>query len=79
MVSDRQSLANRLRNPEVDDLGDGYPIVQRHQDIGRLDVAVDDPLLMRVLHRVADRNEQLQPLLGGQVVVVTVLRDGLRH
>ena len=29
---------------------------------------MDDALLMRVLHGVADRDEQLQPLVGGQVV-----------
>ena len=28
---------------------------------------MDDPLLMGVLHRLADRHEQLQPLRGGQM------------
>ena len=40
-----------------------------------LDVAMDDALLMRVLHGLADGDEQLQPLAGGQVLLVAELRD----
>src|SRR5262245_44361533 len=46
------------------------------QDVRRLEVAVDDPLLMRMLNRVADRDEQLQPLAGGESVLVAVGGDG---
>ena len=42
----------------------------------RLDVAVNDPLLMGVLDRLADRHEQLQPFARRPVVVVAVLGDG---
>ena len=38
---------------------------------------MDDPLLVRVLHRLADRHEQLQPLARRQLIVVAVLGD--RH
>jgi hypothetical protein len=38
---------------------------------------VNDPLLVGVLDRLADRHEQLQPLARRQVVVVAVLGD--RH
>ena len=38
---------------------------------------MNDALLMRVLDRLADRHEQLQPLARRQVVVVAVLGD--RH
>ena len=38
---------------------------------------MDDPLLVGVLHRLADRDEQLQPLPGRQLVLVAVLGD--RH
>jgi hypothetical protein len=38
--------------------------------------AVDDSLLMGMLNRLADRDEQLQPLAWRQVVIVTVLGDG---
>jgi hypothetical protein len=51
----RQAAGDGLGDPEVDDLGHRHAILQRHQDVGRLDVAVDDPFLMRVLDRLADR------------------------
>ena len=47
---------------EVDHLGHRLAVVQRHQHVGGLDVAVDDPLLVGVLDRLADRDEQLEPL-----------------
>ena len=37
---------------------------------------MDDALLVRVLDRLADRHEQLQPLARRQVVVVAILGDG---
>ncbi len=55
-------LAGRLGHAEVDHLGHRLAVVQRDQHVGRLEVAVDDPLLMRVLDGLADRHEQLQPL-----------------
>ena len=57
-------LAGRLGDAEVDDLGHRHAVVQRHQDVRRLEVAVDDPLLVGVLHGLADLDEQLQPLAG---------------
>ena len=57
-------LADGLGDAEVDDLGHRHAVVQRDQHVRRLDVAVDDPLLMGVLHGLADRDEQLQPLRG---------------
>ena len=63
-----QPLVDRLGDAEVDHLGDGLAVVERHQDVRGLDVAVDDPLLVRVLDRLADRDEQLQPLAGRQPV-----------
>ena len=32
-----------------------------HEDIGRLEVAVDDAMVMRVLHRLTDPGHQGQP------------------
>ena len=52
----------RLGHPEVDHLGHRLPVVQRDQDVGRLEVAVDDALLVGVLHRLADVDEQPQPV-----------------
>ena len=52
----------RLGHAEVDHLRHRLAVVQGDQDVGRLEVAVDDALLVGVLHRLADRDEQLQPL-----------------
>jgi hypothetical protein len=41
-----------------------------------LDVAVNDPFLMRVLHRLADRDEQFQPFADGEPSLVARLGDG---
>src|SRR5438477_12326943 len=57
-----QLLLGRLGDAEVDHLGDRLAVVERDHDVGRLDVAMDDPLLMCVLDRLADRHEQLQAL-----------------
>ena len=59
-----QALVDRLGDAEVDDLGHGLAVVERDQHVRRLDVAVDDPLLVGVLDRLADRDEELQPLFG---------------
>ena len=64
-----------LATPKSITLGTGWPSYSATSTFDRLDVAVDDALLMRVLHRLADRDEQLQPLAGGQVLLVAVLRD----
>ena len=53
---------DRLGHAEVDHLGHRRAVVQRDQDVGGLEVAVDDPFLMGVLHGLADRHEQLEPL-----------------
>ena len=62
-----QPLVDRLGDAEVDDLGHRLAVVERHQHVRRLDVAVDDPLLVGVLDRLADRDEQLEPLAGGEL------------
>ena len=43
-----------LATPKSITFTTGVAVVQRHQHVGRLEVAVDDPLLVRVLHRLAD-------------------------
>ena len=67
----------RLGHAEVDHLRHRPAVVQGDQDVGRLEVAVDDALLVGVLDRLADRDEQLQPLPRGEPVLVAVLGD--RH
>ena len=44
-----------MATPKSITLTTGVRVVQRHQDVGRLEVAVDDALLVGVLHRLADR------------------------
>ena len=71
--------AGRLGQAEVDHLGDRLAVVALDQDVRGLEVAVDDPLLVRVLHRRADLAEQGQPLGEAQPVLVAVVgqRDAL--
>ena len=51
----------RLGHPEVDDLRRRPSVHLGDQDVAGLQVAVDDPLLVGMLHRLADGDEQLQP------------------
>ena len=41
-----------------------------HQDVGRFEIAVDDTLLVRVLHALAHRDEKLEPLTGAQGLAI---------
>ncbi len=68
-------LVGRFGDAEIDHLGNRPAIVERDQHIRRLDVAVDDPLLVRMLHGMTDLHEQFQPLVDRQVVLVAVLGD----
>ncbi len=71
-----QLWPGRLGHAEVDDLRHRLAVIEGDQHVGGLEVAVDDALLMRVLHRLADRDEQLQPLPRREVVLVAVAGDG---
>ena len=46
-------------------LATGMSSSSAHQYVGRLEVAVDDPLAVGVLDRSADGHEQLQTLAEG--------------
>ena len=61
-----QLQLGRLGHAEVDDLRRRPAVDLGDQHVARLEVAVDDPLLVGVLHRLADRDEQLQPGLHRQ-------------
>ena len=71
----RELALRGLGDAEVDHLGHRHAVVQRHEDVRRLDVPVDDPLLVRVLNRLTDLDEQIEPLLGGEIRLVAVIRD----
>ena len=64
-----QSLIGRLGDAEVDDLGNGLAVVQRHQHVGRFEIAMNDSLLMRVLHRLANVTKSSSRCLGTQLVL----------
>ena len=57
------ALSVALAMPKSITFGTGTPSCSVDQDVRRLDVAVDDPLLVRVLDRLADLDEQIEPLL----------------
>src|SRR5207302_6957905 len=47
----------RVRDAEVRELRDEQLVDAREENVRRLDVAVDDPALVRLAHRAADRIE----------------------
>lgn len=49
--------------------------MQYHQGIGRLDISVNDALVVRVLDGLTQRNEQPQSLFCTQLVLVAVFGD----
>ena len=67
--------AGGLGHAEVDDLGHRGAVDDRHQDVGGLQVAMDDPLLVGVLHGPADQDEQLQPIADRELLAVAVVGD----
>jgi hypothetical protein len=71
-----QVLGRRLGHAEVDDLGNGAVVLDRHQDVRGLQVTVDDPLLVRVLDPLADLHEQPETLSCAEQVPVAVGGDG---
>jgi len=50
--------------------------LQCDEHVGRFDVAVDDPLLVRVVNRLTNLCEQVQPVARRQSVLITKLGDG---
>jgi hypothetical protein len=61
---ERRPCRRNFRDAEVEDLRDDVPIgLDREEHVSRLHVAMDDPLLMHVVHRGEDRQRE---------------RDGLR-
>ena len=49
-----QAVPGRLGDAEVDDLRHRLAVVDRDEDVRRLEVAVNDAFLVGVLHRLAD-------------------------
>ena len=64
-----------LARPKSITLGTGLSSCDLDQDVGGLEVAVDDPLLVRVLHRRADLAEQGEPGVQVEAMGVAILGD----
>ena len=71
----RQATFRRLGDAEINHLRHRHSVVQRHEDVRRFDVAMDDSLLVRVLDGLADLDEQIEPFLGGEIGLIAVIRD----
>ncbi len=69
--------SGRLRQTEIDDLGYRRSVVNRHEDVGRFQVPVDDSLLVGVLNPTADLGEQFQSVPRDELVFIT--EPGDRH
>ena len=65
----------RLGDAEVDDARHRLAVVFRHQDVGGLHVAMDDPLLVGVLDTLAGLDEELEAIANGELMEVAILRD----
>ena len=53
----------------------GLPVVKADQAIRRLQIAMDDPFVRRVLHRMTHVREQAEPFFQWQAGAVAVFRE----
>jgi len=63
-----QTVIGGLGDAEVDDLRHGAAVVQRHHHVRRLEVAVNDALLVTVMNRVAHLGKQRKAGTNTQLV-----------
>jgi hypothetical protein len=54
-----EPLVGGLRDSEVDDHRPGHTVIESDENVRRLEVAMNDPLLVRVLDRLANQNEKI--------------------
>src|SRR5258707_9406512 len=72
---ERRSLGlENLRHPEIEQLGNA---LFGDEDVAGLDVAVDNQVSVRILHRAADFGKQLEPARNGETVRVAIAVDAL--
>src|SRR5206468_3831339 len=67
--------ADGFGHAEVDHLRHWLSVDESHQDVRRLEVAMDDALLMGVLHRLANGGEQFQPFADAELGIVAELGE----
>jgi len=70
-----QLLCSGLGYAEVDDLRRGLAVADRDQHVRRLQIAVNDTFLVRVLNAFTDLREQVEAILIGQFVSVAIFSD----
>ena len=63
-----------LGNPEVEQF---WHTRGGYENVLRLDVAMDDQVLMRIAHGIAYEKEEIQALADRETLLVGVLIDGL--
>src|SRR5262249_9165471 len=68
-------LAHRLGDAEVDHLEHRFVVAIANEHVRRLQIAMDDPLLMSMLHRLAGTEEKIESLLQRQVMLVAIASD----
>jgi hypothetical protein len=61
--------------PKSITFGTGTPSCRGDENVRRFDVAVDDPLLVRVLDGLANLDEQVEAFPGGECILVAVIGD----
>ena len=70
-------MVDGLGNAEINQFRNGSSIAQCDQDIARFNVPVNNPLLVGMSNRLADRNEELQPPVRYRSYLIAILGD--RH
>src|ERR1019366_10820574 len=71
-----QRLRNGFGYAKVDYARHRVAVHFTHQNVGWLQIAMDDGFLVRMLYALADLNEQLQALAQSHPVLVAVRCDG---
>src|ERR1700722_20394332 len=66
---------NGFRQAEVDNTWSGFAIYFDHQDVGRFQIAMNDRLLMRVQHAIADSYEKFQAIADFELMLIAVGGD----
>ena len=70
-----QPGVRRFGHAEVDYLGNRRIVTQRDHHIRRLDVAVDNSLLVGVLNSLANQNKELQTFSSHHIALIAEVRD----
>jgi hypothetical protein len=60
---------------EINEFRDRQALLSRHQNVGGLEVQVEDAPVVRVLHGLANKDEELKPRLEVQPLLLAILRD----